>query len=402
MADSRRVLHGNQNRYRNAALDATLGREAHRERGATQTARVASNANAAMAARTMMGSREGHAETRVSPAPREAHFESAAERATPRGTVSADRLQRLGALLQRDENLARKLAKNPRRALASLDFISERDKQILAGIDPQFWSQVAAVSDNFNVAAGKRAMAGLADAPLSIDGGTGYGSGGGTPYGWGGIGPPQGRGVGVGNGVFVHPGGRGGSGQGAEGDEGGGLGITDYGFGHGNAGAPSVGGHRVGVTGAGSGSGGSRFSDPLGYGAIGMHGDGPGGGGISGGSLPSRAVLAGSAWKALHPGRDASDDPSDNKSEKDKLAASADQDTLLGSMLSGVEVGGTAGGLVGATLGGAVGSAANGGIGRCHCRRLRRRGGLPLAPLSTRGHRPHGWQRRSGRSPCSC
>jgi hypothetical protein len=85
-----------------------------------------------------------------------------------RATVSVTALQRLGGLLQRDENLARKLAKNPRRALAAMDFISDRDKQVLAGINPQFWSQVAAVSDTFQAANSKRAMAGLAEAPVSI------------------------------------------------------------------------------------------------------------------------------------------------------------------------------------------------------------------------------------------
>jgi hypothetical protein len=304
MADPLRLTQGNQTLYRNPAVSAALGREAHQEQsGGARPPRV--DANGATVDSRVVGIREAQTETRVAAMPREAHLESIVS-AIPTRSVSVGGLQRLGALLKRDENLARKLAKNPRRALASVDFISERDKDVLAGIDPQLWSQLAAVSDKVQVAVSKRALAGLADIPGSPSDLAGdYNGAGGGALGWEGIGPPRGRGVGVGNGVFVHPGGRGGSPHGGEGDEGGGFEIPDYGFDHGNAGDPSVGGHRVGKKGGG---GGSHFNDPLGYSALGMHGDAFEGGGISGGRLPSRAVLAGSGWRALHPGRDVSDD----------------------------------------------------------------------------------------------
>lgn len=65
-------------------------------------------------------------------------------------------------------------------------------------------------------------------------------------------------------------------------------------------------GERLGARG-GTGRGAIQLQIPGGYGNIGWHGGLEAG--ISGGSLPSRAVLAGGAWRALHPGRDASDDP---------------------------------------------------------------------------------------------
>jgi len=198
MADSRRLIQGNRTPYRSAAIDAALGREAHREQSGGQRATRA-NANTATAGSGGLEGREAHLETLAS--------------ATPRGTVSAGALQRLEALLRRDENLARKLAKNPRRALAAVDFMSDRDKQLLGGIDKHLLKQLADASDNFQVAVSKRAMAGLADAPLSVGGG--YDPAADNPLG---IGLPQGKGIDVGGGVVVHSGAGGGGYWNADGD----------------------------------------------------------------------------------------------------------------------------------------------------------------------------------------
>jgi hypothetical protein len=216
MAGSLRLTQGNQTPYRNPAISAAVGREAHHEQsGGARPTRV--NADVTSVDSRVAGIREAQSETRVSAMPREAHLETAAA-AIPRRTVSVAGLQRLGALLERDENLARKLAKNPRRALASVDFISERDKDVLAGIDPQLWNQIAAVSDNFQVAVGERALAGLPDVASSAsDFGAGYDPAAGGGYGWGGVGPPSGRGIDVGGGLTAHPRGHGGAPPGGEG-----------------------------------------------------------------------------------------------------------------------------------------------------------------------------------------
>ena len=307
MADSLRRTQGNQTPYRNTAIDGALGREAHREQnGAARATRV--NGNSTAAASSVVGGREAHTETLISARPREAHLGTVIS-ATPRGTVSVGALQRLGALLQRDENLARRLAKNPRRALASLDFISERDKEVLAGINSQFWSEVAAVSGTPQRAGGKGGvLEGVTGGAVQLpESSAADPFGGSAPMGWGNIGGPSGPGIVVGNGVTLGGRSTGGGHSSGDGTDAPPSGVVDYGFDTGNAADPrSPTGRRFG--GGGQGGGGNPFlgnANPPGY----IYGDPSEGGGVSGGRLPSRAVLAGSAWRALHPGRDVADNP---------------------------------------------------------------------------------------------
>ena len=249
---------------------------------------------------------------------REAHLESISPRSAP-STVSVSALERVGAHLAADENFGRKLTKDAARALNGVDYLTEREKRLLAGMDTRAWAALVEASDKFKVAVGKKGLAGVpsGSSPLG-DYLNGFKFGGaGSAYGWGDVKTPNGPGIAVGNGTTVggHVGGgaTGGSAPGGSDDGGrnGGSGhFGNYGgyTGHGNAGDPRS-PFGVGARSGGAGDRGSPFQGTADrYTGISMHGDPYGGGGISGGNLPARAELAGSAWKALHPGRDISDD----------------------------------------------------------------------------------------------
>jgi hypothetical protein len=149
--------------------------------------------------------------------------------------MRASTLQRLGAHLATDENFARKLQKDRRRAIAGVDFLSDEDKHLLGNIDTIPWDNLAAVAQNYQAAAGKSGIiAGVSGGAVHLpDGSVVDLTGGSAPMGWGGIGPPSGPGINVGNGITI--GGRRGTGHGSGDGEGGPPdgGVVDYGFGTG-------------------------------------------------------------------------------------------------------------------------------------------------------------------------
>lgn len=98
---------------------------------------------------------------------REAHHESFTSRPPP-STVRAEVLQRLGIQLSQDENFGRKLSKDARRALAGVEYLTERERHVLAGIDNTAWAQLAAASDKYKQAAvGPRGVAGIPQTGMS-------------------------------------------------------------------------------------------------------------------------------------------------------------------------------------------------------------------------------------------
>jgi len=304
MSASRRVLESLNRPYSAAVLDAAVEREARRGSGGS---------------RSSPDSRTGFAEPF-----REAHLESVSSRITP-STVRASALERLGAHLAADENFGRKLSKDAARALNGVDYLTDREKHLLAGMDKRAWGALVEASDKFKVAVGKKAVAGVPTGPSQVGDyldGFKFGGHGGAPSGWGGgRTTPGGPGITLGNGMKVGGsaggGGSSGSALGSSDDGGrggGGFGsLGDFGgyTGHGNAGDPKLptGGTSSGRPGGGLGGGSALQGIADRYTGIGMYGDPYGGGGISGGNLPSRAVLAGSAWKALHPGAQVGEEP---------------------------------------------------------------------------------------------
>jgi len=124
---------------------------------------------------------------------REAHLESVSPRSAP-STVRASALERLGAHLAADENFGRKLSKDAARALNGVDYLTDREKHLLAGMDKRAWGALVEASDKFKVAVGKRAVAGV-PAGLSQLGdylnGFKFGGGAGA-YGWGDLTTPGG------------------------------------------------------------------------------------------------------------------------------------------------------------------------------------------------------------------
>ena len=317
MSASRRVVESVNRPYAAAALDAAVERQARRGAGASLAS--------------------PDRPTSFAEPYREAHLESFRPRTAP-STVRAAALERLGAHLAADENFGRKLSKDAARALNGVNYLTEREKRILAGLDKRAWGALVEASDKFKVAVGKKSLAGLPSG--SQFGDVEFGGRGGAPADWGGgRTTPGGPGITLGSGFKVPGRAGGGASSGAtlgggddDGGRGGGSGhFGSYGgyTGHGNAGDPkSPTGGPIGGPPGGGGRGGSPFQGTADrYTGIGKHGDAYGGGGISGGSLPSRAVLAGSAWKALHPGRDISDDPKNPDAGTPNIGAGGPLDT---------------------------------------------------------------------------
>jgi hypothetical protein len=304
MRASRRVLEPTARPYSAALLDAAVEQEARRGREGSQSS---------------PGPTMSFAEPY-----REAHLESIGPRTAP-STVRASVLERLGAHLAADENFGRKLSKDAARALNGVDYLTDRERHILAGVDVRAWAALAAASDKFHVAAGKKGIAGAPSGPSKLGDyldGFKFG-GGGSAYGWGDVTTPAGPGITLASGQKVggHVGGGGSSGAGVGSGDDGGRGGGGFGSlgnfggygGHGNAGDPkSPTGGTIGARPSGGVGGGSALQSTAGrYTGIGVHGDPDGGRGISGGNLPSRAVLAGSPWKALRPGAQVAEEPKD-------------------------------------------------------------------------------------------
>jgi len=182
---------------------------------------------------------------------REAHLESVSARSAP-STVRASALERLGAHLAADENFGRKLSKDAARALNGVDYLTDREKHLLAGMDKRAWAELVEASDKFKVAVGKKAAAGVPTGPSQVGDyldGFEFGGHGGAPSDWGGgRTTPGGPGITLGNGIKVggHLGGGGSSGSALGGSDDGGRGRGGFGslgdFGgdtaHGNAGDP--------------------------------------------------------------------------------------------------------------------------------------------------------------------
>jgi hypothetical protein len=231
MSASRRVLESVARPYSAAVLDAAVERQARR------------GPEGSLAS---PGPRPSFAEPY-----REAHLESVSSRSAP-STVRAAALERLGAHLAADENFGRKLSKDAARALNGVDYLTDREKHILSGVDARAWAALAAASDKFKVAVGKKAAAGVPAGPSQVGdylNGFQFGGAAGT-YGWGDVKTPGGQGITLSTGKKIggHAGGGASSGAGpGSGDDGGrgggGLGtIGDLGGyrGHGDAGQPSA------------------------------------------------------------------------------------------------------------------------------------------------------------------
>ncbi len=265
MSASRRVLESVNRPYSAAVLDAAVEREARRGSGGS---------------RSSPDSRTGFAEPF-----REAHLESVSSRITP-STVRASALERLGAHLAADENFGRKLSKDAARALNGVDYLTDREKHLLAGMDKRAWGALVEASDKFKVAVGKKAVAGVPAGSSQLgDYLNGFKFGGGAgAYGWGDVRTPDGPGNTLGSGKTVggHAGGgAGGSAVGGSDDGGRGGGgsghFGNYGgyTGHGNAGDPkSPAGSTIGGRPGGVGGGSGPFQGTADrYTGIGMHGD---------------------------------------------------------------------------------------------------------------------------------
>jgi len=244
MSASRRVLESLNRPYSAAVLDAAVERQARRGSGGS---------------RSSPDSRTGFAEPF-----REAHLESVSSRSAP-STVRASALERLGAHLAADENFGRRLSKDAARALNGVDYLTDRERHLLAGLDKRAWGALVEASDKFKVAIGKRAAAGVPSGPSQLGdylGDIKFGGHRGAPSDWaGGRTTPSGPGVTLGNGMKV--GGQAGAGSGSPlggGDEAGlGWGGDDLSsWLPGRSRGPGSGG----TPGAGSVGGARGFEDP--------------------------------------------------------------------------------------------------------------------------------------------
>lgn len=356
MSVSRRVLESVSRPYSAAVLDAAVEREA---RGGG-------------------GSVSSPVPTSVAEPYREAHLESVSSRRAP-STVRASALERLGAHLAADENFGRKLSKDAVRALNGVDYLSDREKHLLGALDKRAWAALVEASDKFKVAVGKNEAAGVPAGPSLLgDYLDGFKlGGGGAAYGWGDVTTPSSPGITLGSGKTVggHVGGAANTstalGGGDDGGRSGGAGhFGNFGAytAHGDAGDPrSPTGGTLGERPDGRGGGGSQFKGSVDrYTGIAMHGDPYGGGGISGGNLPSRAVLSGAAWKALSPGREISDEPKQPPKDpkepaKDPQPPPRSEGEEWGAkvgIVGGAALGAVEGGLWGAAIGAVAGGIA--------------------------------------------
>ena len=202
MSAPRRVIESMNRPYSAALLDAAVERQA---RGAASDLPTSSGPQVSFAEPF-----------------REAHLESVTTRSAP-STVRAWALERLGAHLAADENFGRKLSNDAARALNGVDYLTDRERHILAGADKRVWAQLADASDKFHVASGKKGVAGVPSGPSSIGdylNGFKFGSGGGGPADWQNASTPGRGGITLGSGVKV-PGSAGGGPSGGSGSRGG-------------------------------------------------------------------------------------------------------------------------------------------------------------------------------------
>ena len=227
MSAPRRVLESMNRPYSAATLDAAVERQA---RGGASGLPSSSGP-----------------QTSVAEPFREAHLESVTTRSAP-STVRASALERLGAHLAADENFGRKLSRDAARALAGVEYLTDREKHILAGADKRVWDKLADASDKFHVAAGKKGVAGVPSGPSSIGdylGGFKFGSGSGGPTDWENASTPGRGGITLGSGVKVP----GSAGDGPSGGSGsGGSDDGGRGGGEGPQGPPVPPGPRPGIT----------------------------------------------------------------------------------------------------------------------------------------------------------
>ena len=167
MSASRRVVESVNRPYAAAALDAAVERQARRGAGASLAS--------------------PDRPTSFAEPYREAHLESFRPRTAP-STVRAAALERLGAHLAADENFGRKLSKDAARALNGVNYLTEREKRILAGLDKRAWGALVEASDKFKVAVGKKSLAGLPSGSSQFGdyfNGFKFGGAGSAPADWG-------------------------------------------------------------------------------------------------------------------------------------------------------------------------------------------------------------------------